>query len=44
MERYSITVRQKHQEFLWYSFTLKLCSALLCPDQTHEKDLKPRML
>ena len=44
MERYSITTRQKHQEFLWYSFTLKLCSALLCPDQTHEKDLKHRML
>ena len=43
MEHYAVIMRRKHQEFLRYSFALKLCSALLCPDQTHEKDLKRRM-
>ena len=44
MERYSVTMRHKLQELRWYSFSMKLCSALLCPDKTHEKDLKHRML
>ena len=44
MDRYTITMRQKHLEFLQCSFKEELCFALLCPDQTHEKDLKPRML
>ena len=43
MERYSITMRHKFQELHWYSFTTKLCSALLCPDKTHEKDLRRHM-
>ena len=44
MNCYSLTMRQKHQKFRWYSFAMKLCAALLCPDRTHEKDLKRRML
>ena len=44
MDRCTITMRQKHLEFLQYSFTEELYFALLCPDQAHEKDLKHRML
>ena len=43
MNRYTVTMRHKHFGFQQCSF-IKLCFALLCPDQTHEKDLKPRML
>ena len=44
MERCSLTMRQKHLGFLLCSLKEELCLALLCPDQTHEKDLKRRML
>ena len=44
VDRYTVTMRQNHQEFLQCSFEEELCFALLCPDQTHEKDLKRRML
>ena len=44
MDRYTVTMRHKHLEFLQCSFKEELCFALLCPDQTHEKDLKRRML
>ena len=44
MDRYTVTMRQKHLEFLLCSFKEELCFALLCPDQTHEKDLESRML
>ena len=44
MDRYTVTMRHKHFEFLQCSFKEELCFALLCPDQTHEKDLKRRML
>ena len=42
MERCSITMRQKHLGFLQCSFK-ELCSALPCPDQPQEKDLRHRM-
>ncbi len=44
MDRYTVTMRHKHFEFLQCSFKEELCFALLCPDKTHEKDLKRRML
>ncbi len=44
MDRYTVIMRHKHLEFLQCSFKEELSFALLCPDQTHEKDLKPRML
>ena len=44
MDRYTVTMRHKHLEFLLCSFKEELCFALLCPDQTREKDLKRRML
>ena len=44
MDRYTVTMRHKHLEFLQYSLKKELCFALLCLDQTHEKDLKRRML
>ena len=43
MDRYTVTMRHKHLEFLQLSLK-ELSFALLCPDQTHEKDLKHRML
>ena len=44
MDRYTVIMRHKHLEFLQCSFKEELCFALLCPDQTHEKDLESRML
>ena len=44
MDRYTITMRHKRLEFLQCSFKEELCFALLCPNQTHEKDLKHQML
>ena len=44
VDRYTITMRHKHLEFLQCSFKEELCFALLCPDQTNDKDLKHRML
>ncbi len=44
MDRYTVTMRHKHFEFLQCSFEKELCFALLCSDKTHEKDLKHRML
>ena len=44
VNRYTVTMRQKHFGFLQCGFMSKLCFALLCPDHTHEKDLKRRML
>ena len=44
MESYSMIMRQKHQKFRRYSFTQKLCSALLCSGKTRERDLKRRIL
>ena len=40
MDRYTVTMRHKHFEFLMCSFKQELCFALLCSDKTHEKDLK----
>ena len=44
MDRYTVTMRHEHLEFLLRSFKEELCFALLCPDKTHEKDLRHRML
>ncbi len=33
MEQYSVTMRHKLQELRWYSFSMKLYFALLCPDK-----------
>ena len=44
VDRYTVTMRHKHLEFLQCSFKEELCFALLCLDQTHEKDLKRRIL
>ena len=44
MDRYTVTMRHKRFEFLLCSFKEELYFALLCPDKTHEKDLKRRML
>ena len=44
MDRRTVTMRHKLSGFLQYSLEEDLCFALLCPDQTHEKDLKRRML
>ena len=43
MNRYTDIMRHKHLEFLQCSFKEELCLALLCPDKTHEIDLKRRM-
>ena len=43
MDRYTVIMRHKHLEFLQCSFKEELCFALLCPDKTHEKDLRHRM-
>ena len=43
VDRYTVTMRHKLLEFLQCSFKEGLCFALLCPDQTHEKDLRHRM-
>ena len=43
VNRYTVTMRHKHFGFQQCSF-IKLCFALLYPDQTHEKDLKRQML
>ena len=40
MDRYTVTMRHEHLEFLLCSFKQELCSALLCPEMTHEQDLK----
>ena len=43
MERnYSVSMRHNKPGFHWYSF-IKLYSALLCSETTHEKDPKRRM-
>ena len=44
MNRCTVTMRHENLEFLLCSFKEELCFALLCPDQTHEKDLNHRML
>ena len=44
MDRCTVTMRYKHLGFLQYSFKEELCFALPCPDKTHEKDLRHRML
>ena len=44
VDRFTVTMRQKHLGFLLCSFSHELRTALLCPDKTHEKDLKRRML
>ncbi len=43
VDRYTVTMRHERLGFLLCSFE-ELCFALLCPDQTREKDLKRRML
>ena len=43
MDRYTVVMRHKTLEFLQLGLD-GLSFALLCPDQTHEKDLKRRML
>lgn len=40
MDRYTVTMRHEHLEFLLCSFKQELCSVLLCPEMTHERDLK----
>jgi hypothetical protein len=40
MDRYTVTMHYEHLEFLLCSFKLELCSALLCPEKTRERDLK----
>ena len=44
MDRCTVAMRHEHLGFLQRSLEEELCFALLCPDQTHEKDLKRRML
>ena len=43
MDRYTVTMRQKHLEFLLCSFKEELCFALLCPDKMRERDQKHAM-
>ena len=40
MDRYTVIMRHEHLEFLLCSFKQELCSALHCPEMTHERDLK----
>ena len=40
MDRRTVTMRHEYLGFLLRSLEQKLCSALLCPDMTHERDLK----
>ena len=40
MDRRTVTMRHVNPEFLLRSLEQELCSALLCPDMTHERDLK----
>ena len=44
VDRCTFAMRHKHLGFLQCSFKKELCFALLCPDETHEIDLKRRML
>ena len=44
MDRCIAVMCYQHPVFLLRSFKEELCFALLCPDKTHEKDLKRRML
>ena len=44
MDRCTAAMRHKHLEFLQRSLKEELCFALLCPEKTHEKDLRCRML
>ena len=43
MDRRIVNMRHKRFDFPPCSFKKELCFALLCPDKTHEKDLKHRM-
>ena len=43
VSRFTVNMRQKYLEFLLCSFEEELRIALLCPEKTHEKDLKRRM-
>ena len=43
VDRCTVTMRRQLPGFLLCSLNAELCIALLCPDKTHEKDLKRRM-
>ena len=40
MDRYTVTMRHEHLEFLLCSFKQELCFALRCPEMMHGKELK----
>ena len=40
MDRYTVTMRHEHHEFLLCSFKQELCFALRCPEMMHGRDLK----
>ena len=40
MDRYTVTMRHKHLEFLLCSFKQELRFALRCPEKMHGRDLK----
>ena len=40
MNRYTVTMRHKHLEFLLCSFKQELRFALRCPEKMHGRDLK----
>ncbi len=40
MNRYTVSMRHEHLEFLLCSSKHELCSVLHCPEMTREQDLK----
>ncbi len=40
MDRCTAAMHHEHSEFLLRSLKHELCSALHCPEKTHERDLK----